>query len=766
MQEGWNESFLHGTIRESHKMPSTSTIPLVLLLLFMPAWAAQNDPCSASSSVTDAQLSLALKGERTVFQEGEIIPLILSFTASTEKRYWADVRSYDRSGRLETESYCVEPEVPDPLESYFKGGGGMGGGLGTTQALGKVPFIAEAELNEWRSPGPGRYRVYAVSDRVWRTPDPSEQTPYGRISERLRSNSVEFEVRPASAQWQREQLRSMTETLAKPPTPDDARRAARRLRFLDSKDSTKRLAKLFWGLNEQQPMGWDLMFGLYGSRYRQLAIDSMHEELSSPDHAITSEFLQTLVGLQVSADSSWDPPSNDQSTQEFWQRRRAHIEELTKAEEQTTIGTLVQKRGPARALTLNGVLAAGIDAPQQAQMIRRALVAAWKDLPSETQQELIQYRWPLIAGPEMLPILRSMIAEPPPPASTMLAMARDEALKHIHEIDPAEGRALIFRDVQNVHAHPSLEVVSLLPPEDIAIAVKSAVQRIAKQDERGLDYVLLDRYADSSPLPVVQTAFEQRLGQWDCASQSVMLRYFLRVSPAYGAREVSESLSARKHTHCYSRLLEGLGEQLPPAQENAIAALSDPDPELVQDAVLALGRWGSAEAEGMLWARLERFHQDWAGREGQIRMTPDYQNPGSRAAALEQGLVIAIAGGSSWICPPDKLARLATLASTAQQRQQIEKWIEQWKDGPALINPTWPQEDKPTFSVLQYAELSEAQLQAKLGQFPRGTRLLWQFWQPGEIFPPVSMEKQQALFERMRAVAEKNGVELGQANHP
>jgi hypothetical protein len=344
-------------------------------------------------------------------------------------------------------------------------------------------------------------------------------------------------------------------------------------------------------------------------------------------------------------------------------------------------------------------------------------------------------------------------------------MARDEALKHIHEIDPAEGRALIFRDVQNVHTQPSLEVVSLLPPEDIAIAVKSAVERIARQGARDLDYQLLHRYADSSALPVVQTAFEQHLGHWACAPQSAMLRYFLRVNPAYGAREVSESLSARKHTHCYSQLLQSLGDQLPPAQESAITALSDPDPELVQDAVLVLGRWGSAEAEGMLWARLERFHQDWAGREGQIRMTPDYQSPGSRAAALEQGLVFAIAGGSSWICPPDKLARLATLASTAQQRQQIEKWIEQWKHGAALISPTWSSPDKPTFSVLQYTDLSEDQLQAKLGQFPRGTRLLWQFWQPGEIFPPVSMEKQQAFYERMRAVAEKNGVELGQANH-
>jgi hypothetical protein len=48
-------------------------------------------------------------------REGEIIPLALSFTSTTDKRYWADNRSYDRSGRLTIEAYCVEPEARDPL---------------------------------------------------------------------------------------------------------------------------------------------------------------------------------------------------------------------------------------------------------------------------------------------------------------------------------------------------------------------------------------------------------------------------------------------------------------------------------------------------------------------------------------------------------------------------------------------------------------------------------------------------------------------------
>jgi hypothetical protein len=287
---------------ECCKMPrigiSIILFALVLLLFAKPISAAEHDPCSTASTVSDVQLALGIKDDRAVFQEGEIIPLALSFTSTTKNRYWADVRNYDRSGRLGTEYYCVDPETPDPLDSYFKYGGFLGGGLGTTRALDATPYTAEAELNEWRRLRPGHYRVYAVSYRVWRLPDPDENTPYGRVSEVLRSSTAEFDVQPAGADWQNEQVRSAAQTLAGPLTPEIARPAARRLRFLDTTESTRQLARLFWGLNQQQPIGWDLMFGLFGSPYRQLAIDSMREELAVPDHAITNDFLRALVDLR------------------------------------------------------------------------------------------------------------------------------------------------------------------------------------------------------------------------------------------------------------------------------------------------------------------------------------------------------------------------------------------------------------------------------------------------------------------------------------
>src|SRR5208282_4786496 len=180
---------------------------LGLLLVGRAALASPPDPCSLNSTATDASVTIAIADGRSMFREGEIIHLVLSFTSTAEKRYWVENRNYDRSGRLGIEAYCVEPQARDPLADYFRAGAFMGGGLGNEQQLSQVPFTAAAELNEWRQPGPAHYRLHVVSYRVWRPPDPHEETPYGRVGVTLRSNTIEFDVIPQDPDWSAQQLR-------------------------------------------------------------------------------------------------------------------------------------------------------------------------------------------------------------------------------------------------------------------------------------------------------------------------------------------------------------------------------------------------------------------------------------------------------------------------------------------------------------------------------------------------------------------------------
>jgi hypothetical protein len=53
-----------------------------------------------------------------------------------------------------------------------------------------------------------------------------------------------------------------------------------------------------------------------------------------------------------------------------------------------------------------------------------------------------------------------------------------------------------------------------------------------------------------------------------------------------------------------------------------------------------------------------------------------------------------------------------------------------------LILPNWYPEDQLSFTVLQYHGLDEQQVKTKLSQFPRGTKLFFQMYKSGQIFPP------------------------------
>jgi hypothetical protein len=177
-----------------------------------------------------------------------------------------------------------------------------------------------------------------------------------------------------------------------------------------------------------------------------------------------------------------------------------------------------------------------------------------------------------------------------------------------------------------------------------------------------------------------------------------------------------------------------------------------------------LGHWGTASAQTALWARLKRFHQEWQGRQDELRATPPYTDPIARATALESTLVQSIATGTNWICGPEELARLAALASPREQ-MQVATWSKGWA-GEAVILPNRYPEDRLSFGVLQYSNLNEQQFRAKLSQMPLGTTLYFQIWKPGQISPPVSVERQEAVFETLRTNAAQFGVTIEKKSDP
>ena len=230
-------------------------------------------------------------------------------------------------------------------------------------------------------------------------------------------------------------------------------------------------------------------------------------------------------------------------------------------------------------------------------------------------------------------------------------------------------------------------------------------------------------------------------------------------------KAVQASLAAKMVTGCYRMLLQDLGPSLPAVEPVAISALDDTDLEVANDAALALGRWGTSKAEAALWVRQKRFHQEWQGREGELRDTPDYNSPVGRAAALESTLVNSIATGTNWICGPEKLEQLKHLASPRQQ-MQVTNLIKLWQQDGATILANWYPEDHLSFGLLQYSNLDEEQFRAKLSQMPSGMKLYFRDYKPGQISPPVGMERQESVLQGLRKYAGQFGVTIEAKSDP
>jgi hypothetical protein len=271
---------------------------------------------------------LTFANGKTIYREGEIIPVSLAFTSASNGKYAADSRTYDRSGRLNLETFCVAPDTGrDPLVDYFESGiwsGFVGGGLSSGfLPLSLEPYVVNEELNEWKVLPPGSYTLRVASDRVSATRSTSSRLGPGPVF--VVSNSVTFQVVVATPEWQADQLALISATLdarqmkipLKPPEFDQINSAVRALRFLGSEAATRELVRQLW-LRD----AWDLMAGLIGSPYRATVMQELRSAIQDSQHPATRKMVETMAVLEIQSNPKYKLPSYDSTPKEEWKKRQ------------------------------------------------------------------------------------------------------------------------------------------------------------------------------------------------------------------------------------------------------------------------------------------------------------------------------------------------------------------------------------------------------------------------------------------------------------
>jgi hypothetical protein len=710
------------------------------------------------------------KDGQTRFRQGELIRLELAFASSLPDTYYLDAATYDRSGRLEIDDFHIDPQggASDPLYDYFHFRAGfMGGGLRTTPKLEAKPYVVTADLNEWyRFDRPGRYRLYVTSSRVGRS-----RFGGGRAPLPVTSNVIEFDIVPADATWAKQTLAQATSVLDSHDRRADYRAACRTLRFLGTEDAVREMAKRFDGRDENSGCDFELDFGLRSTPQRALALAEMERQLVAPEHAVTVEFVEVLSFLSFMQQNLPPlppyPEHGDDEAIKLWRkeddRRWELYEETVGGYAGRLAAAVFAKEGAARAISLNALISlrAGSSrakqSPEETQAdksLTSALVSVFTDLPVNTQSNLLEFQWPQVASPEMLPVLRR-IYQNPPKGNDMLP---GDALRRIYELAPDEGRRLIIEEMRRPSVRARMNVLGMLPDEtlpevDSLVAEKLRANAPGEPFDRDKLLGLAQRYATAAVSPQLKAAYEEKIGVMACAPQSALLAYFLRVEPSYGAGLVEKALASREHTGCYKVLLTDVAKlrasrELEPI---ALASLDDPDPELASDAASMLGSYGSADARDALLRRFERWHEEWAGREKELS-AQDEKDISKSQKRVEAALVHALANSPAWLADKELLERLRQLCVTKTCAGEADSALRQFDTSVTVFfDPT----DGSVMhaSLAQYNVISWAALKEKVTQFPKGTTFKWNSDSPGS-------EADGRAFAELKEYLEKAGMKL------
>ncbi len=725
-------------------MSRHSICALALLSLAFTSFAslpALGKQSATSGAVTqtpqDVRLQVQIDGGKTQFQTGEIVPLKLSFTSSAAKKYQINMATYDRSGRMNYEKFLIEPESgwSDPLQTYFRNGASMMGGLTTFDFLSLKPTVIQLDLNELvRFDRPGKYRLRIVSHRVGELP---EDNSYPKTNTELISNELRLTIIPASKPWQEATLKSAVAALDRFGSPSSettpavnqteaAQKALKTLRYLGTAEAARELARRLRG--EDARADYQCMFGLVGSPHTDTALGEMRRLLSAPDHPVSSTFLYALTVLMR---------SQDQPLERLMEEDRRNRESI-KSE---LLEAVSRKRGKALALTLNTILETvsyedGKPKPVSPQLAAQ-IAAIFEQLPVEKQRGILEFRWELIKSPVFLPVLRKVARQyreftvPNEENAYNSLHLSGAALQHWYELEPAEARLVIIGEITRPRPRYTARVLGVLPDETLPEVEQALAKHfVAEQDSYAAENLasLLHRYATNAVLQQIVPVVDKRVGKWACAIQAPILAYLLRVNPEVARPRIEAAMAARGegYSACNHSLLIELGalQQDSSLEEIAIHSLDDDDPQVAGNAATFLGKYGSDAAEEKLWERLIRWNEEWQGREKEFRYVPSENNPNMWQGGLGTNLIHALATGKSWLTDEGKLQRLRGLALGRDMQQEVDSRLAGWAKKPWTISH-YRSGKQQHFQVLQYETNSLEGIEEKLAQFPSGSNFTW-----------------------------------------
>ncbi len=717
----------------------------------------------ASAEDASPRLQVRTPEGQTLYRIGERIPLKLSFTGPENKRFEINMASYDRSGRMAYEEFNVAPAAgwADPLHVYFGSSSGfIGGGLTGFESLSAKPTVINLNLNEWvRFDRSGTYTLVVVSRRVSDV-STGKGSRFGAPSLSITSNPIQLRVIPATKAWERAKLLSIMKELEENPQPtgiepDSLKGAIADLRFLGTAAAARLMAQ---HLREDEPtLMYQCALGLDGLREKlhPIALATMNRMIDDPAFPVSSWFLNTMSVLQLS-DS--DPAVQREERASF-----------TDADWAVALQALPSKEGSARAVTVQTLSSSQPKqiSPQQKAELGGILAASLKDLPAQSQVMELQYNWDVLRPAGLLPTLE-LLAKTPlrnPGSNEMNGYATRElksaALQRWFELEPMSAHEEALRQIGS--AEPSLTADSLtfLAKEKLPQFESLWGDALMATDDYQRETVfaaLMARFGTGSAVAEVREKANAKVGEWACAPQGAALAYLVEFDPVSARPLIERAVTERGKgkTACDRSVFQDISLYAtdPILIDIALKALDGPDAEVTMDALIYLMSYGDKSVEEPLWGRYVEWSDKWRNRADVLESREAASVENWQDVGLGENLARTLIENQGWLASSDLISRVLERCVGEQMCTQLKQIADQAESGsgPYRIS-AYRSGRNENYQVAQYNPKSLELLEAKIAQFPRGTRF---------SLIPISPQNQdqKQLENAVQTILEKNEMVL------
>ena len=723
---------------------------LLLLVAFSVAGFA-----SSFAQTEQAQLHVSIATGATTFHIGERIPLQLDFTAPPDAHVAMTNASYDRSGRMNYETFDVSPGTgfSDPLAAYFNSGLFAGGGLFGVAELSLKPNTIHLDLNEWvRFDQPGEYTVTVHSNRVFSAGKPifAEQHP-------LTSNPIKLHIIAATPEWQKATLAAAVETLKEKPAvvgrpeTEETRAAIATIRYLGSAESIPVMAA---GLGEDSASASAFGFGLIGLpvSLQEDARRELRERIGDAETPVSGWMVTALAALDASPASSPE--------EKMKARIAAHQEVVG-----LVIAALPLKTGKAEAGTADVLLRedTGSLTAEDKDAIARALSSTFLQLPEENQAMLLGWQWDVVRSAISTQVLEQ-IAELPvgdPGSHAVTAYERVQlkasALERLYELEPDEARRLAYAAIGS--AKPALTARQLwfLPAEPLPEFEPMWAQALLDDSAGGNPEVLaglMTRFGTGEFAAQVAAKLRATLDAGGCAREAAMLAYVVKFNTDLAGPLLRDALGVREHIWCYRNMIGEVAQYAtgPALTDVAMEEVGDIEPEIATNAVQYLATYGDKRAQQVILNRYLSWTEEWAGKSDELQpgvvLGPAR---GTQSLLLGEALGRALLVNQGWMADDHLRSQVLSRCVGEQMRLMLEQAANASKT-PYMVMVTRAGDGRGSVQVGPYEIPNLDLLKAKLSQFPRGTEF--------NLVEPDRSGDAVSFGEKVRAVFDEAGMRL------